>query len=386
MTQSEADIEGDGETDGGAAVAADALAGHPPAADRPARLLDVARAAGVSQGTASNVFSRPNLVRPEVRERVLAAAQAIGYTGPNPKGRLLRAGKVNAIGVTTGEPLSYFFEDPYAREFLAHLARACDHYGAGISLVSAQSVGGPAWNIQSALVDGFIVLCFDNPDQLLHLTQERQLPYVAITDRLDDAQTPAIGIDNFSAAREGARHLLALGHRRLAILGLPMIGQRVGRIDDADLAHVDYADARDRIAGYRAAGIEAGLGPVDIPVYQTLADEQSTRACLDALYAAPNPPTALLCQSDRIAFAALRWLSDRDLGVPDQVSVIGFDGVPEGASSQPPLTTLAQPYAEMTRLAARALLDPAPVPVPLRALLKAELVVRSSTAPPPASH
>lgn len=353
-------------------------------AERPAKLVDVAKAAGVSQGTASNVFSRPNLVRAEVRERVLVAAQSIGYTGPNPKGRLLRAGKVNAIGVTTGEPLPYFFEDPYAREFLAHLARACDHYGAGISLVSAQSVGGPAWNIQSALVDGFIVLCFDNPNQLLLLTQERQLPYVAITDNLDDATTPAISIDNFSAAREGAAHLVGMGHRRLAILGLPMIGDRIGRLSEAEIAQVDYADARDRIAGYRAAGMEVGLGPTDIPVYQTRADDPSTRACLDDLFAAPEPPTGLLCQSDKIALSAMRWLSEHGRAVPGDVSVIGFDGVPEGASAVPPLTTLAQPYAEMTRLAARTLLDPSPAPAPLRALLKADLVVRGSTGPAPA--
>jgi len=77
----------------------------------------VAKAAGVSHGTASNVFSRPAIVREEVRERVLAAAHKLGYGGPDPKGRLLRAGKVNAIGVAAAWPLSYFFEDPFARVF-----------------------------------------------------------------------------------------------------------------------------------------------------------------------------------------------------------------------------------------------------------------------------
>ena len=90
---------------------------------RPVRLADIAKAAGVSHGTASNVFSRPEIVREEVRERVKAAAEAMGYGGPDPKGRLLRAGKVNAIGVATAEPLSYFFDDPFARVMMAeHLA------------------------------------------------------------------------------------------------------------------------------------------------------------------------------------------------------------------------------------------------------------------------
>src|ERR1700754_2424050 len=99
------------------------------------RLADVAKAAGVSHGTASNVFSRPEIVRKEVRDAVLAKAHELGYAGPDPKGRLLRAGKVNAIGVATAEPLSYFFEDPFARVVMAGISQACDATGAGISLV-----------------------------------------------------------------------------------------------------------------------------------------------------------------------------------------------------------------------------------------------------------
>jgi len=76
------------------------------------KLADVARAAGVSQGTASNVFSRPEVVRPEVRLRVEASAKRLGYSGPDPKGRLLRGGKVNAIGVVVSEKLTDFFDDP----------------------------------------------------------------------------------------------------------------------------------------------------------------------------------------------------------------------------------------------------------------------------------
>ena len=95
-------------------------------AEKPIKLADVAKAAGVSHGTASNVFSRPAIVREEVRERVLAAAHKLGYGGPDPKGRLLRAGKVNAIGVATAEPLSYFFDDPFARVVMSGISQACE--------------------------------------------------------------------------------------------------------------------------------------------------------------------------------------------------------------------------------------------------------------------
>ena len=96
------------------------------------RLADVAREAGVSHGTASNVFSRPDIVRDEVRKRVHEAAAKLGYAGPDPRGRLLRAGKVNAIGVATAEPLSYFFDDPFAKVVMSGISQVCDATGAGI--------------------------------------------------------------------------------------------------------------------------------------------------------------------------------------------------------------------------------------------------------------
>ena len=137
------------------------------------RLADVARKAGVSQGTASNVFNRPGLVREEVRARVEAAAKALDYAGPNPMGKLLRAGKVNAIGVATSEPLAYFFEDPFARALMGGISEACDANGAGIALVSAMNDEKLAWNIQSALVDGFILLCIEGGHRLVELPRER---------------------------------------------------------------------------------------------------------------------------------------------------------------------------------------------------------------------
>src|ERR1700755_1311227 len=121
--------------------------------DRTAKLSDVAREAGVSQGTVSNVFNRPEIVREEVRERVREVAAKLGYKGPDPKGRLLRAGKVNAIGVAATEPLGYFFTDPCAGGMVPGVRGACDDAGAGLSLISATSHEELAWNIRNAIVD-----------------------------------------------------------------------------------------------------------------------------------------------------------------------------------------------------------------------------------------
>ncbi|MBZ9960007.1 substrate-binding domain-containing protein [Mesorhizobium sp. B2-2-4] len=347
---------------------------------RPVRLADIAKAAGVSHGTASNVFSRPEIVREEVRERVRAAAEAMGYAGPDPKGRLLRAGKVNAIGVATAEPLSYFFEDPFARVMMAGISQACDATGAGISLVSAANTEQLAWNIQSALVDGFIVFCIEGGSRLVELARERKLPFVALDLDSEDGSVAAIGVDNIAGASLAARHLTELGHRRFAVLALPFADGRTGIISPEELRAAAYAGTRDRLTGYFRELSRVGIDTSKVPVYETANDAATTKAGLETIFASGEPPTAILAMSDRMALATLEWLSARGLNVPDDVSVIGFDGVPEAALSEPPLTTVAQPIAEMGRLAVKAILENDGKVS--RQLLPVELIVRASSAPP----
>ncbi|TJV03434.1 MAG: LacI family DNA-binding transcriptional regulator [Mesorhizobium sp.] len=347
---------------------------------RPVRLADIAKAAGVSHGTASNVFSRPEIVREEVRERVKAAAEAMGYGGPDPKGRLLRAGKVNAIGVATAEPLSYFFDDPFARVMMAGISQACDATGAGISLVSAANNEQLAWNIQSALVDGFIVFCIEGGSRLVELARERKLPFVALDLDSQDGSVAAIGVDNIAGAGLAARHLTDLGHRRFAVLALPFADNRTGLVSPEQVRAATYAGTRDRLTGYLQELSRVGVDISKVPVYETANDAATTKAGLEAIFASGEPPTAILAMSDRTALVALEWLSARGLAVPGDVSVVGFDGVPEAATSKPPLTTIAQPIAEIGRLAVKAILESDGRVS--RQLLPVELIVRASSAPP----
>jgi DNA-binding LacI/PurR family transcriptional regulator len=348
---------------------------------RPVRLADIAKAAGVSHGTASNVFARPDIVREEVRERVRAAAEAMGYGGPDPKGRLLRAGKVNAIGVATAEPLSYFFDDPFARVMMASISQACDATGAGISLVSAANSEQLAWNIQSALVDGFIVFCMEGDSRLVRLARERKLPFVALDLGSDDHEIAAIGIDNIAGAGLAARHLAELGHRRFTVLALPCAEARFGPITPDHVEKALYSGTRDRLRGYFAELSRFDIDVSHVPIYETANDEESVWAGLDHTFADAEPPTAILAMSDRIAMHALEWLRRHDIAVPGDVSVVGFDGVPEGAACEPPLTTVVQPIAEMGRLAVKAILENDGAPC--RQLLPVDLVVRASSGPSP---
>lgn len=344
------------------------------------KLKDVAKAAGVSQGTASNVFSKPDVVRDEVREHVLAVAKQLGYAGPSVTGRLLRAGRVNAVGVAALEPLSYFFEDLWARQLMAEISEICDARGAGVALVSARSDERLDWNIQSALVDGFILLCVEGGERLVEITRQRQLPFVALAVGADDKTIPAIGVDNVAGARRAAEHVIGLGHRRLGILSTFLGHDHVGRADQALVRQAWYSTSRDRALGYWQAMAAAGIDPQNVPIFGTREDEASTHAAMAEMFAVAEPPTAVLAMSDKIAMYGVDWLLRHGRSVPGDVSMVGFDGVPESAVATPKLTTIEQPMTEIARRAVEAALGG--MQVEGRQMLQTQLVIRESTAAP----
>ncbi len=341
----------------------------------------MAKAAGVSHGTASNVFSRPEIVREELRERVLAAAAKLNYAGPDPRGRMLRAGKVNAIGVATAEPLAYFFEDPFARVVMSGISQVCDEVGAGISLVSAASNEQLAWNIQSALVDGFIVFCIEGGSRLVQLTRERGLPFVALDFGNDDETIASIGIDDYAGATAGGAAPRAnWGTEALACWRCK---QRMWR------------SARRATSTRPTASIPAhatASAAISMSCRRKASRRRRSRSTRPRTTGKRPRPRWLICSSgkirrprscamsDRMAIEALDWLKRRGLSVPGDVSIVGFDDVPEAATCQPSLTTIAQPGAEIGRRAARTILE---FDGTLRReTLPVELIVRGSTAQP----
>jgi DNA-binding LacI/PurR family transcriptional regulator len=339
------------------------------------RLAEVAEAAGVSRGTASNVFNKPELVRDALRERVHEAARVLGYAGPSPKGRLLRSGKTNAIGIAAAEPLEYFFADPWARQLLTEVANVCDARGAGLALISVAHGGRLDWSIENALVDGFLLRCAGR-ELIVEVAQKRGLPFVALSLDTAAPDVPAIDIDDFGGAQDAARHLTALGHRRVAVLGIGL-GNTPGRIHRDQVLATHFVNVRERAKGYWAALAEMGVPDSDVPVYAVQDDGGNMGEVLAPVFATTEPPTALLAMSDRIALRALDWLARQGLRVPTDVSVVGFDDVPSAARASPALTTVAQPYRRVAERAVAAILDGS-MPDG-REVLPLTLVIRDST-------
>ena len=229
-------------------------------------------------------------------------------------------------------------------------------------------------------MDGLILFCLEDADRLVAAARERRLPFVALAFGDTDDEVSVVGVDDLAGARLAAQHLVGLGHRRFAILAMEFGEGHAGRVGMERVEAADYATSRERVKGYfealEAVGIETG----GVPIFETTADPATIDAALEAVLALPEPPTAILAQSDRIAMRALDWLGGRGLAVPGDVSVIGFDGVPEGASSEPPLTTVSQPIVELGRRAVEVIIEHGREV--RRETLAVELVVRGSTGPP----
>ncbi|MEJ0097989.1 MAG: LacI family DNA-binding transcriptional regulator [Bauldia sp.] len=345
-------------------------------------LVEVARAARVSKATASNVFSRPERVRGALRERVEEAARALGYAGPDPRGRMLSSGKVNAIGVVPPAAfgISLFFRNAWVQAFLSGIAEVCEERGVGLSLVSARD-DQVAWGIESAIVDG-LILSSAAQAAFVPPARRRKIPIVVFGSAPD-------GISSVRAAdRAGGRaiteHLLAQGHRRFLIGGplyefRPPVFHPPGR--DRVLVS-PLVDAPDRLAGIADALSAAGLSLDAMPLVEacgTPVEEAAFGNGAELLLDHLGDATAVIALADSLALAVMDRARRRGISVPGDISVTGFDGIAEGAATDPPLTTMAQPIAGFGATAARLLLDGGES---RHVVLEGELVVRGSTGVP----
>jgi DNA-binding LacI/PurR family transcriptional regulator len=343
---------------------------------RKVTLRDVASAAGVSMGTASNAFNRPELLSEEMRERVRARARELGYAGPDPVARRLRTGRAGALGLIFTDRLAYAFEDQAAVIFVGGVARALEDSGAGLLLIPTSESGEEgARVVRGAAVDGFIVFSSRGEDPRVLAALDRRLPTVVVDEPLEPP-APWVGIDDRAAARAAAAHLVELGHRRVAVVAF---GEEA-----ADAKPLDWDLTAARVEGYREA---LGAAWDATLLYAAPGTRpQTARPLLAQLLASEDPPTAVLAMSDALAAELLLEATARGIDVPGSLSIVGFDDVPFAGLTDPPLTTVRQPSEEKGHVAGRVLLDALEadaLPEPTRTVLPTELIVRGSTGPPP---
>ena len=327
-------------------------------------IFDVAREARVSTATVSRVANGHPNIRPETRQRVEEAMAKLGYVA-NLRARGLAGGKTNVIGLLVDD-----LESTYITQIAQGIDRAVSAHGYDVMLSTMHLRQSHPLYIEqlfNGIVDGLIVLLASGFEPYLPKVAKRGFPVVLI-DHAPTNAAPVVKSANQTGTTEAMEHLVELGHRRIGFI----------------TGFLDVASAKERLDAYQASLVQ-----LDIPYDSTLVRSgdflleggaEGTRELLDL----DDPPTAIVCSSDLEAFGALQVARERGLSVPEDLSIIGFDDIPEAAYVTPPLTTVRQPMLDMGRMSAELLMDSisgSAIPT-LTVELPTELVVRGTTAPP----
>jgi DNA-binding LacI/PurR family transcriptional regulator len=295
-------------------------------------LRAVADAAGVSTSTASLAFSGKGPVAAETVERVRAAAERLGYAGPDPLASQLRAGRSGVVGVVVEGRLGHAFRDPFAVSVLDGLSQVLDEVPAGILLI-AQQAGEPEraiTHLQSAALDAVVFsLCGPDHNPAVDHLAARGIPMIGDGSPADPRVTQ-LGLDNRGASAAMSRHLRELGHRRVAHVLMPLgPDSPTGPVDEADLAAGLFVDTRDRARGFLDVFGDQPDGGHPPLVQTSMPDVEQAALAVRPLLELPagQRPTAVVAQSDLLALGVIRAAEDLGLRVPEDLSVTGFDGV-----------------------------------------------------------
>lgn len=330
---------------------------------RPTRMLEIAERAGVSVSTVSRALTGSDVVNSGTRSRVEAAAEELGYT-INQVARSLRTQKtwlVLALVPDIGNPFYSYVLSGIEEE--AHRL--------GYSVLIGNVAGSEARarrygeRMSSGAADGVILMTGKLPEPAwLDRPGAAGLPLIALCERIDEVDIPFVGVDDQAAGAEMTRELFRLGHRRIAHVTGPL----------------SSTAARDRFAGYLQA-LEAGGMPFD-PSLVAHGDFtiDGGYLCATRLCKVSHPPSAIFCANDEMAIGAINALRDRNLRVPEQISVAGCDGLELGGKYFPPITTMEQPRSALGAAAMTILHDmtlgKAP---PAKTIMPTTLVRRLST-------
>jgi DNA-binding LacI/PurR family transcriptional regulator len=347
-------------------------------------LKSLARHLGVSAMTVSNAFNRPGELSAGLRQRILSTAANLGYHGPRPTGRMLRTGQAGAIAIFNPDPIPHLFEDINASAFMAGISEVCEKHQYGLTVLPPAPDDSRLTAIEKVAVDGFILYAIPDHSPLVNRVLGRQLPTVTV-DMGKLPQVAAVGIDDRAAARQIAEHVLQAGHRRIAILSLELMPDGFsGRVNAERVKECRASVTQHRLLGYSDALRKAGIDPARVPIFEVRTNDDAEAGfwARSLLEQKRSRPTAIFSMSDRMAFGALRAAAQLALQVPRDLSIVGFDDVPQAAGCIPALTTIRQPSKTKGLLAASIVAGEVPYTSELR-LLPVELMERESVGRKP---
>jgi LacI family transcriptional regulator len=316
-------------------------------------VYDVAERAQVSIATVSRVYRNPDTVRAQTRERVLAVARELGYV-PSGNARGLASRTTGVLGLCFPDYSDPEVDNPadesddpehmlYADEITRGMERAARRHGYAL-LIAASLAGGPESLVAKVAgrVDGFAVLSRTVPTEDLEIIS-RRLPIVMIAGPREIDHLDHLQVANDKGEYELTRHLITdHGLTRLAFIG----------------GGNDSPDATARFRGFRRALKEASLPVPDEPAARGNLTQADGRAAADRLLdSSGGAPQALVCANDQMAIGTLQTLERRGIRVPQDMAVVGFDGIPLGRVVRPSLTTVSQPMRRLGETAVDLLVE-----------------------------
>ena len=336
---------------------------------RPARIGDVAAAAGVSTATVSRALSNPETVKPETRERVLDAVRRLGYT-PNEAARTLRAGAAHMAMVAAPLQYSGFFFSTVINGIETELAAAGYTMIIGNLDAEKEKVRRLVDLVYARQVDGVIVLANCVGRTADRSVLDAGVPVIAVSAELDKPGQPTVLIDDRAMAAAQTRHLLDLGHRQLLYVSGP-----IGHYNEVH-----------RYRGFCEAASAAGLGAADLQRFDAGYSLKEGVAAGRRFLEQKRRATGVVCASDEAAIGFLKTVTDAGVKIPEEVSVVGFDDIEFSEYCTPALTTIRQPRFELGAMGARLLLrclngDPPDASRPY--IIEGALTLRQSTGPAP---
>lgn len=331
-----------------------------------ATIKDVAREAGVSYSTVSRVLNDYRYISPEKRQRVMAAVERLGYV-VNLQARKLVGGRSEIVGLVIQE-LSNQYNGLVMQGIDEELARVGYELMLHTTHRHKDKEALFVKTLTGSMIDGLLLLLPLDPGSYLAGLREQHFPYVVIDHQGFDDFSPTVGADSWQGASSAVRYLIELGHRRIAFVA----GQSV------------TSSALDRLAAYRAVLEKHGIAFDPALVQPGEYAQHQGFVAANALLDLPQPPTAIFAANDLSAIGVYEAIRSRGLRIPQDVSVVGFDDIPQAAYMHPALTTVRQPVVEIGRRAVRLLLTYINDPdhPTERVVLPTELVIRDSCQPP----
>ncbi len=329
-------------------------------------IIDVAREAGVSYTTVSRVLSGYEFVKESTRYRVMEAVERLGYVA-NLHARKLRGGRSQVVGLLVPH-LEHNYVSTIMQGIDEELERA--NYDLMLYTTHRQRDKESMYVsiIANGLTEGLLLVAPLIPASYLDILRERKFPYVLIEQVDATEQSAVVDATNWQGAYDATRYLNQLGHTRIAFI--------------AGLS--DARSAVERLAGYKEA-----LADCDIPFQEGLVVEGNYgqkggyEATIALLQHMRPLPTAIFAANDLSAFGAMDAVRDSGLRIPEDISILGFDDIPQASLVYPKLTTVRQPLEQMGRVAVKMLLEQIEGRrrLPQRVTLATQLIIRDSCAP-----